>query len=127
MVVWKDAQALAERIAELIVGLPRDRARDVICNQLLRAAGSFPANIAEDYGHFSQTAYRSHLSIARGSAFEAEPWIDLLFWRGYVSGEAAEDLLKRCSYVQSLISTGMTGLGEATASYAREEGPGYEA
>jgi four helix bundle protein len=126
MVLWKDAQTFAAKVAELIVALPHDRAADVIGNQLLRAAGSIPANIAEGYGRFSQAAYRSHLSIARGSAFEAESWIDLLLRRGYVSKELGDDLLKRCSYVQSLISTRMKGLGEAKASYAREESAEYD-
>ena len=46
---------------------------------MMRSAGSVPANIAEGYGRYSQAAYRSHLSIARGSLFETQSWIDLLY------------------------------------------------
>jgi four helix bundle protein len=60
--------------------------------QLVRAAGSVPANIAEGYGRYSQGAYRNHLSIARGSLFESESWIDLLFQAGHLSAEVNASL-----------------------------------
>jgi len=126
IVLWKESQAFAERIAEVVVKLPRDRAADAIASQLVRAAGSIPANIAEGYGRFSPAAYRNHLSIARGSAFEAESCLDLLQRRHYLSDELAGELLGQCAKVQSMISTRMRGLGEAKQTYAREEGEPYE-
>src|SRR5215216_5314770 len=84
LALWREAQAFAERVARLVVSMRRDVAADAIARQLVRAAGSVPANIAEGYGRYSQAAYRNHLSIARGSAFEAQSWLDLLMRRGYV-------------------------------------------
>jgi four helix bundle protein len=125
--LWKESQAFAERVAELIVHLPADAASRPIGTQLVRAAGSIPANIAEGYGRFSQPAYRNHLSIARGSAFEAESWIDLLMRRGYLPAEVAAELLAQCSNVQRMLSTRMRQLGGARQTYAREKGDSYEA
>jgi four helix bundle protein len=44
--------------------------------QLLRAADSIGANIAEAYGRKSDPDQRRLLYVARGSAYEAEHWID---------------------------------------------------
>jgi four helix bundle protein len=126
MALWKESQDFAEKIAELVVKLPRDVASQPIANQLVRAAGSIPANIAEGYGRFSQPAYRHHLSIARGSAFEAESWIDLLKRRRYLDSKSGNDLLAECIRIQRLITTRMRGL-DGGKSYIREEGPDYDA
>ena len=118
--LWKESQSFAERVAEVVIRLTRDRATDAIASQLMRAPGSIPANVAEGYGRFSQAAYRHHLSIARGSAFEAESWIDLLYRRHYLSDDLAGELLTQCSKVESMITTRMRELGEAKQTYARE-------
>jgi four helix bundle protein len=127
MTLWKESQAFAERVAEVIVRIPADAVSGSITSQLVRAAGSIPANIAEGYGRFSQPAYRNHLSIARGSAFEAESWIDLLKRRDYLTSELSEELLGHCSIVQRMLTTRMRELGSAKQSYAREEAESYEA
>ena len=126
--VWKESQAIAEHVAELVSHLPRDGVANSIGSQLVRAAGSIPANITEGYGRFSQPAYRNHLSIARGSAFEAESWVDLLIRRKYVSPADGAQLLAQCDAIQRMLTTRMRGLGSASQTYAiREEGIDYEA
>ena len=67
--LWQKAQQLAVDVVLLARKLPRDNASDT-SRQLVRSASSIAANIAEGYGRFSQGAYRNHLSIARGSAYE---------------------------------------------------------
>ncbi len=103
--IWRKSQDFAERVAATIVGLPRDRAADAIATQLMRSASSIAANVAEGYGRFSQPAYRNHLSIARGSAFESESWIDLLLRRKYVSPAGGDELIAACVEVQKLNNT----------------------
>jgi four helix bundle protein len=118
MLLWQRSQAFAESVAAVVITLPRDGAANIIGAQLVRAAGSIPANIAEGFGRFSQPAYKSHLSIARGSAFECESWLDLLVRRNYLSSSQASELLDLCGQVQGLLTTRMRGLGNAPQSYA---------
>jgi four helix bundle protein len=68
--VWQDAQALAAAVIRMIKEMPRDVPSVAIAKQLVRAAGSAPANIAEGHGRFSKGAFRNHLLIARGSLCE---------------------------------------------------------
>jgi four helix bundle protein len=110
LVLWQKAQNYAALVVPIVIKLPRDRAVDVIANQLLRATTSIPANIAEGYGRFSQAAYRNHLSIARGSAFEVESWIDLLQKGSYISAEQASTLFAGCTELQKLITLRMKSL-----------------
>ena len=127
MALWQQSQEFAEQIVAIVGKLPKDRATEAIGLQLVRAAGSIAANIAEGYGRYSQAAYRNHLSIARGSAFEAESWLDLLIRTGHLDHAKGDALLQKCAYVQSMLTTRMKGLGEARETYAREEGTSYEA
>jgi four helix bundle protein len=121
--LWQKAQAFAERIAALVVELPNDQAANVVANQLLRSATSISANIAEGYGRYSQAAYRNHLSIARGSAFEVESWIDLLARRRYIDEAVAAELFAGCIELQKLLTLRMKSLSEGR-TYASRTTPG---
>ncbi len=125
LVLWQKSQQLAADVATLVAGLPRNRAADVIGNQVMRSVGSVPANIAEGYGRFSQPAYRNHLSIARGSLFETESWIDLLHRCEFLEQGSKELLVEACHEVGKLLTLRMKALSKGTQSYAREEAETY--
>lgn len=124
--VWREAQDFAQAVAVVIGRIRHDRTIDSIANQLVRSAGSVAANVAEGYGRYSQAAYRNHLSIARGSAYESESWIDLTIRLGYLPVSDGQRLLAQCDYLQRMLTTRMKGLGEAKLSYVREEEATYE-
>jgi four helix bundle protein len=127
LVLWQRSQQLAAEIAGIVAGLPRNRAADIIGGQVMRSAGSVPANIAEGYGRYSQAAYRNHLSIARGSLFETQSWIDLLHRSGFLDEARKTKLIDACGGVGKLLTLRMKALSNGNQSYAREEGEGYRA
>jgi four helix bundle protein len=126
LTVWQRGQDLALDVANTIRDLPRDRSAETIGTQLLRAAGSVSANIAEGYGRFSEGAYRNHLSIARGSLFESESWIDLLAKAGYLDDNAYSRLISRCHEIGRLLTTQMRSLPSRGQTSIREEELPYE-
>jgi four helix bundle protein len=103
LIARQKAQALALAVIATVKGRPADEIANVIRAQLVRAAGSIPANIAEGYGRYSAGAYRNHLSIARGSLFEVETWIDLMHDSGYLTDAKNRELIEQCGEVGRLI------------------------
>jgi four helix bundle protein len=125
--VWNEAQDFAQAVAVAMARMRRERAADSIAYQLIRSAGSIAANIAEGYGRYSQAAYRNHLSIARGSAYESESWLDLLMRLGHLPPAEGNQLLAQCDQLQRMLTTRMKGLGDAKLSYVREDPEEYNA
>ncbi|MCC7418035.1 MAG: four helix bundle protein [Acidobacteria bacterium] len=76
LAVWAASIELVERCHALIVALPRSQ-RFVLGDQLLRAAVSIPANIAEGHRR-PRRSYLNHLSIALGSEAELETHIEIV-------------------------------------------------
>lgn len=125
--LWQKAQEFAAALVILVRDLPEDKATDSLGRQLIRSGSSIAANIAEGYGRYSQGAYRNHLSIARGSAFETESWLDLLIRTGYLDATAGNALIAQCSELQKLLSYRMKVLETNGNRALKEEGPTYEA
>ena len=96
-----------------------------LVDQIRRASASVCANIAEGYGRYSQAAYRSHLSIARGSLFETHSWLDLLHRSGFLEDDQKTKLIEECQSVGKLLTLRMKSLSTGNLSYAREEGELY--
>lgn len=126
LIHWQKGQALAADVLRLVRGLPKEKAFDTLGNQLLRSAGSVPANIAEGYGRFSAAAYRNHLSIARGSLFETQSWLDLLQRDHVVPNDVVERLDSECEELARILTARMRALDTPTTKILREEGPDYE-
>ena len=58
--------------------------------QLVRAADSVGANIAEAYGRYGLRDQRHLLYVARGSAYETEHWTAVALARGLLADDALE-------------------------------------
>ncbi len=96
LVLWQKAQELTLEVIRLVAALPRDRAANIIANQIIRSSSSMGGNISEGHGRYSLPAHRNHLSIAKGSACETDNWLDLLKRAGFLSPEAEARLHSAC-------------------------------
>ena len=77
LVVWQRAVELAE-LCRGIADRRSGRGSAALLNQMLRAAVSVPANIAEGAGRSSRPDFLRHLSIANGSLKELETHLVLV-------------------------------------------------
>lgn len=74
LVAYRLAAALANDLYEVVSGWPRLPLWSVGV-QMVRAADSVAANIAEAEGRFNWADRRRFLLIARGSLYETEHWL----------------------------------------------------
>ena len=75
LVVWQRAMDLVSECHGIAAKIHATRAF-WLEDQLLRAASSVPANIAEGHGRYSVGSFRNHLSIATGSLREVETHLE---------------------------------------------------
>jgi four helix bundle protein len=126
--LWQKAQEFAVEVVRLVDGLPARRSGDVIGRQLAGAATSIAANIAEGHGRFTIPAHRNHLLIARGSAAEADSWLDLLLRLGYVDEPRATALHARCDELIAALTRRIRQMNSGAArARARDDAAPYEA
>jgi four helix bundle protein len=81
---------LSERLADLIWNIAsawHHLARDTVGKQLIRAADSIGANIAEGAGRGSYADNRRFAHIARGSLYETKHWLRRAFKRRLLTDE----------------------------------------
>ena len=125
--LWQKAQGFAAEVARLVDSLPRRRSSDVAGSQLVRAATSLAANIGEGHGRFTLPAYRNHLSIAKGSACEAQSWLDLLLRLGHVDAASARHPDGLCGELIAALTRRIRSLEQQEKDRrVRETGSYYE-
>jgi four helix bundle protein len=84
LAVYKLAEEIADSVWE-VVGCWQPLARDTVGKQLIRAADSIGANIAEGEGRGSFQDNRRFVRIARGSVNETKHWLRRAFKRGLLN------------------------------------------
>jgi four helix bundle protein len=88
--VYQKALAFAERVSTLTAGFPRGSW--YLTDQLNRASLSISLNIAEGNGRWSEADRRNFFGIARGSAHECVPLIELCRRKGLIDDATCEAL-----------------------------------
>ena len=91
LAVYTRSRELAELLYGRVARWPAFD-RDTVGLQLIRAADSVSANIAEAGGRWTGADKRRLLVIARGSLYEAEHWIDTAHSRGLLETDLRSEL-----------------------------------
>jgi four helix bundle protein len=84
--VWQKGMDFATEVYRLTRLMSKTEEYRLV-SQVLRAAASVPANIAESNARGSRKEYAQHVSIARGSLAEAETFLALAIRAGLLRGE----------------------------------------
>ncbi len=84
--VYRAAEGVGDLVWEIVSAWDRF-ARDTVGKQLVRAADSIGANIAEGYGRKSYADNRRFVAIARGSLMETRHWLRRAHKRDLLSKE----------------------------------------
>jgi len=102
LIAWQVAVQLTGDVVALVQRMRGPGATEAI-SQMLRAAESIPANIAEGYGRGLGRDFSRFLRIARGSAAELESHLVVAAATGRCDSAAAEPVIARCRRVRALI------------------------
>jgi four helix bundle protein len=84
LAVYQLSEVIADSVWDVVAGW-QPLARDTVGKQLIRAADSIGANIAEGEGRGSFQDNRRFVRIARGSLNETKHWLRRAFKRGLLS------------------------------------------
>lgn len=112
------SEKLADRVWDSVVqwdGL----ARDTVGKQLVRAADSIGANIAEGSGRGSSIDYRRFLRISRGSLYETLHWLRRAYRRKLLTAKQTSELR---AIIKELSPSLNAYLGSVSKSALRKSG-----
>lgn len=104
LIVWQRSLALAQRCYQVALAFPREE-QFRLNLQLLRAAASVPANIAEGHARDSTKSYLNHLSISRGSLAETETFLELAIRLNLCDARTGRELLSEVDEISRMIAT----------------------
>ncbi len=89
--VYRLSEDIADHVWKLVCGWG-NLARDTVGKQLIRAADSIGANIAEGVGRGTYQDNRRFVRIARGSLNESKHWLRRAFKRGLMTSHQVDSL-----------------------------------
>lgn len=108
LIVYQKAVTFADAACSLTKGFPRGYG--FLVDQLNRAALSIAANLAEGNGRFTKPDRRNFFTIARDSAQECVPLMEIARRRGLVQESTALALRERLEVIAKMISGLIKGL-----------------
>lgn len=103
LTVWRKAMDVARDVYHLTDGLP-NKEEFRMTAQLIRAAISIPANIAEGNARGTRKDYANFVSIARGSTAELETLLTLVIETDLAPAARVNDLLSRVEEVGRMLN-----------------------
>jgi four helix bundle protein len=113
LAVYQRAMDLAEQIATLTETFPRGYY--FLTDQLNRAALSIATNLAEGNGRFTKADRKNFFVVARASAQECVPLVDLAFRKRFLSESARLEVRERMEVIAKMISGLISGMDKRQA------------
>ncbi len=113
--VYQVAELFADVIWE-IVSQWEPFTKATIGNQLVRAADSIGANIAEGCGRGSYQDNRRFIKIARGSLNETQHWLRRAFKRNLLTSQEIQELRKLVENLGPLLNGYLRSIGTSSVN-----------
>lgn len=110
--VWAKAMDVAEAVYAIVREFPKYEEYR-LTSQMVRAAVSIPANIAEGHARGTRKDYAHFISIARGSAAELETLVLLAGRAKFLSEDKAAALLEEVERISKMLNRLHVRLKEA--------------
>jgi four helix bundle protein len=110
LVVYKLAEGLANEVW-LIVKEWDDFAKDTVGKQMVRAADSVCANIAEGRGRYNFKDNQRFVKIDRGSLYETISWLRLAYVRQLIDAEQVARLKPTIDQLSPQLNAYLRSLG----------------
>lgn len=108
LLVYQKAVDLADQVAGLTEEFPRGYY--FLVDQLNRAALSIATNLAEGNGRFTKADRRNFFTIARGSAQECVPLLEVARRRGFIDDRKHTKLCSELEAIARMVSGLINGL-----------------
>jgi four helix bundle protein len=112
--VYRLAEDLADRIWDVVAPW-KNFAKDTVGKQLVRAADSIGANIAEGSGRGAFQDNRRFVRIARASLHETKHWLRRAYKRGLLEIHETEALKTILDELAPLLNAYLRSIGPAAA------------
>ena len=99
LIVWQLSSQLSKEIAQIVKTFPKSEKYE-LADDLLRAARSIPANIAEGFGRFHFAEKIQFYNIAKGSTTETQNHLVESYNNEYISDKVEKGYLRRYHVVE---------------------------
>jgi four helix bundle protein len=114
LIVYQKAKNLTVEAINYFSNKRLDKISEILINQFIRSISSIGANIAEGYGRHYQKNYRQFISIARGSSFESDYWLEVMLETKKFDNKIISEFSEKNSELIKILTTLMKNLEDRT-------------
>jgi len=90
--IYRLSERLADQISRIVLGWEYF-AKNIVGIQIVKAADSVRANIAEGSGRGTEAELRRFLRVARGSLYETQHWLRRAYKRNLLTQKQVDELV----------------------------------
>ena len=108
--IYKLSEKLADEIWKIVVNWSFF-ARNTVGVQIVKAADSIGANIAEGSGRGSDPELKRFLRISRGSLYETQHWLRRAYIRGLLSESQTQELVPIVTELTPRLNAYLSSIG----------------